>query len=213
MAISRRVIRWGPGTNSGIRLIYRLSGEEGAVSLENNEPRVTVEDRLLTPEEELVSSHPEPTMALEGEDNTDLLGRTIEVSLELSSKSEKTLESGVAIDPDPALGHPDSSSTFDSSSTDASTTEKLLPAHLQSMFEDAKKDLTMEQVELVQQALIEFTDVFVINDLDIGKFTALVHYIRTGQALPIKQSMRRTPLGFGAQERTTLERMLEAEDA
>ena len=126
-----------------------------------------------------------------GEDNTESLGRTIEVNLELSCKPEKTSESGVAVDPDPAvdLGGPGHS---DSSSADTSATEKLLPAHLQSMFEDAKKHLTAEQVELVRQALIEFADVFAINDLDIGKFTALVQYIRTGQALPIKQSMRST---------------------
>ena len=160
-------------------------------------------------EEAVESFHPEPTMALGGKDNTKFLGRTLEVSLELSSKAEKTSESGVAVDPDPAvdLGAPGHS---DSPSTDTSATEKLLPAHLQSMFEDAKKHLTAEQAELVRQALIEFAEVFAINDLDIGKFTALVHYIRTGQALPIKQCMRRTPLGFGTQERATLERMLEA---
>ena len=62
----------------------------------------------------------------------------------------------------------------------------------------------------MHQALIEFADVFAINDLDIGKFRALVDYIKLGQALPIKQSMRRTPLGFGTQEQATLERMLEA---
>ena len=60
------------------------------------------------------------------------------VSLELSSKSEKTSESGVAVDPDPTvdLGAPGHS---DSPWIDTSATEKLLPAHLQSMFEDAKK--------------------------------------------------------------------------
>ena len=42
-------------------------------------------------------------MALGGEDNAESLGRTIEVSLELSSKAEKTSESGVAVDPDPAV--------------------------------------------------------------------------------------------------------------
>ena len=78
------------------------------------------------------------------------------------------------------------------------------------MFTDAKKHLTAEQAELVRQALIEFVDVFAFKDLDIGKFTALVHYIWTGQALPIKQSMRKTLLGFRTQEGATLEWMLEA---
>ena len=85
-------------------------------------------------------------MALGWEHNTESLGRTIEVSLELSSKFEKTSESGVAVDPNPAvdLGAPGDS---DSPSIDTSATKKLLPAHLQSMFEDANKHLTAEQAE------------------------------------------------------------------
>ena len=85
-----------------------------------------------------------------------------------------------------------------------------LPAHLQDMFEEAKKLLTAEQVERVRQVLLEFADVFTTRDLDIGRFTALVHYLKTGQAFPIKQSMRRSPLGFEKQEKATLEQMLAA---
>ena len=51
---------------------------------------------------------------------------------------------------------------------------------------------------------------FATRDLDIGRFTALVHYLKTGQAFPIKQSMRRSPLGFEKQEKATLEQMLAA---
>ena len=40
---------------------------------ENNEPKVTVKDRHLTPEEELVSSHPEHAMATGGADSTKAL--------------------------------------------------------------------------------------------------------------------------------------------
>ena len=57
-----------------------------------------------------------------------------------------------------------------------------LPAHLQDMFEEAKKLLTAEQVERVWQVLLEFADVFTTRDLDIGRFAALVHYLKTGQA-------------------------------
>ena len=85
-----------------------------------------------------------------------------------------------------------------------------LPAHLRDMFEEAKKLLTAEQVERVRQVLLEFADVFATRDLDIGRFTALVHYLKTGQAFPIKQSMRRSPLGFEKQEKATLEQMLAA---
>ena len=85
-----------------------------------------------------------------------------------------------------------------------------LPTHLQDMFEEAKKLLTPEQAERVRQVLSEFADVFATRDLDIGRFTALVHYLKMGQAFPIKQSMRRSPLGFEKQEKATLEQMLAA---
>ena len=78
------------------------------------------------------------------------------------------------------------------------------------MFEEAKKLLTGEQAGRVRQVLSEFADVFATRDLDIGRFTALVHYLKTGQAFPIKQSMRQSPLGLEKQEKATLEQILSA---
>ena len=50
----------------------------------------------------------------------------------------------------------------------------------------------------------------VCEDLDIGWFTALVHFLKTGQAFQIKQSMWQTPLGFDKQEMGMLDQMLSA---
>ena len=79
-----------------------------------------------------------------------------------------------------------------------------LPEHLQEMYDQTKKTFTSEQAAKVKKALLEFADVFASCDLDIGRFTALVHDQTTGQ------SMRRTPLGFEKQEKATLDQMLAA---
>ena len=85
-----------------------------------------------------------------------------------------------------------------------------LPEHSQEMYDQAKKTFTSEEAAQVKKALLEFTDVFASCDLDIGRFTALVHYLKTGQSFPIKQSMRQTPLGFETQEKATLDQILAA---
>ena len=85
-----------------------------------------------------------------------------------------------------------------------------LSEHSQEMYNQAKKTFTSEEAAQVKKALLEFADVFASCDLDIGWFTALVHYLKTRQSFSIKQSMRRTPLGFEKQEKATLDQMLAA---
>ena len=127
--------------------------------------------------------------------------RTAAGLCDVSSLSECTLEKPGFTE---AGGKPPASEQHPQSKS------RELPAHLRDMFEEAKKLLMAEQVERVRQVLLEFADVFATRDLDIGRFTALVHYLKTGQAFPIKQSMRRSPLGFEKQEKATLEQMLAA---
>ena len=100
--------------------------------------------------------------------------------------------------------------TVEGSKQPAESWNGELPEHLQEMYDQAKKTLTTEQAAKVKKALLEFADVFASCDLDIGRFTALVHYLKTGQSFPIKQSMRRTPLGFEKQKKDTLNQMLAA---
>ena len=58
--------------------------------------------------------------------------------------------------------------------------------------------------------LLKYADVFTATDLDIGRFTALVNYVKTGKAFPIKQGMHRTLFGFEGEEKTTIDSMLDA---
>ena len=87
--------------------------------------------------------------------------------------------------------------------------EQELPEHVGCLYEECRKRLTAEQAKFVRELLIEFADAFVTHDLDIDRFTIFAHRIRTGKAMSLRKSMRRTPLGFDQEERKTLKAMLD----
>ena len=83
-----------------------------------------------------------------------------------------------------------------------------VPAHLQSLFLESSKGLTDSQVLVLKQLLIDYADVFAMNDQDLGLLHSVKHRIDTGEARPIKEPMRRTPLGFEGEEEKHLADML-----
>jgi hypothetical protein len=64
------------------------------------------------------------------------------------------------------------------------------------------------QTRILKQLLIDYADVFAKNDQDLGLLHSVKHKIDTGAARPIKQPMRRTPLGFEGEEEKHLADML-----
>ena len=70
--------------------------------------------------------------------------------------------------------------------------------------------LTGEQSIEFREVLIKFADIFAQNDNDLGFCTATEHTIDTGDAKPIKQQMRRVPLGFADEEEKYLKKMLDS---
>jgi hypothetical protein len=85
-----------------------------------------------------------------------------------------------------------------------------IPDHLQDLFNRSSKHLSEIEQKQLAQLLRDFSDVFAKHYLDLGEFTAFEHGIDTGNAAPIKQRMRRTPLGFENEEEAHLKKMLEA---
>ena len=85
-----------------------------------------------------------------------------------------------------------------------------LPEYLRALYDETCKRLTSKQAEKVLAVLLRYQAVFAATDLDIGRFTALVHYIKTGTAFPIRQRMRRSPLGFEQEEKKTIDSMMDA---
>ena len=86
-------------------------------------------------------------------------------------------------------------------------TAGVLPEHLTDLYTRSSTQLTPEEQGGLKSLLIQFQGVFARNEFDLGDFTALEHQIDTGQSLPIKQKMRRTPLNFAAEEKAHLQRM------
>ena len=85
-----------------------------------------------------------------------------------------------------------------------------LPDHLKDLFIRSSINLdNNEQTELAD-TLIEFSDVFSKNDLDLGCFDEIKLNINTADATPIRQNMRRTPFNFEQEEEEHLESMLKA---
>ena len=78
------------------------------------------------------------------------------------------------------------------------------------MFLRSCTHLTDEQSIEFGEVLIKFADIFAQNDNDLGLFTATEHTIDTGDAKPIKQWMRRVPLGFADEEEKYLKKMLDS---
>ncbi len=85
-----------------------------------------------------------------------------------------------------------------------------IPTHLEDLFTRACENLNSEQQALLRELLIEFQDVFARSEFDLGNFTAIEHCIETGDAKPIKQRIRRTPMSFVDEEKAHLQKMLDA---
>ena len=85
-----------------------------------------------------------------------------------------------------------------------------IPGHLRDLLDRSVEGLSQEQALTVAELLVEFSDIFAKNDLELGCFGAIKHKIDTQSAPPIRQRMRRTPLGFEKEEKKHLDDMLDA---
>ena len=85
-----------------------------------------------------------------------------------------------------------------------------VPEHLVEPLERASQELTAVQRSGLAVVLSEYSDVFAADEFDLGNFTAIQHEIETGDSRPVKQRMRRTPMGFAEEEEAHLKKMLKA---
>ena len=95
---------------------------------------------------------------------------------------------------------------------DTETKVKLceqLPTHVQDMFRKSTSALSDSEASKFANLLMDFQDVFAKSDTDLGCFTAIKHTIDTGESSPVRQQMRRTPIGFQEEEEKHLKSMLE----
>ena len=78
------------------------------------------------------------------------------------------------------------------------------------MFTCSSEQLDPVEQDQLADLLIEYEDVFAKSEFDLGNFTEIEHTIETADAKPINQRIRRTPVGFAAEEEAHLNRMLKA---
>ena len=83
-----------------------------------------------------------------------------------------------------------------------------LSDHMQDMFQRIGDELFNDQLLRVYLLLISRDMVVSEGDTDLGTFTAVKHQIDTGNSRPIKQRMRRTPLGYANEEQEHVEKFL-----
>ena len=96
------------------------------------------------------------------------------------------------------------------SKTELHADNSELPEHLHDLFERSKQNLKSEEILALKSLLQEFAGLFSKDEFDIGTITAIEHKIDTGNATPIKQRMRRTPVCFAQEEEKHLNKMLKA---
>ena len=88
--------------------------------------------------------------------------------------------------------------------------EARTPPHIRELFVNSCEHLTTKQCVALHEFLLEFIVVFAKDDKDLGAFDGIKHKINTGDALPVRESMRRTPQAFQGEEEKHLNDMLEA---
>ena len=88
---------------------------------------------------------------------------------------------------------------------------EAIPEHVKDLYARSTTHLDLVECIILARFITEYADVFAKDDLDLGCCTVLEHEIDTGDAKPIRQPMRRTPLGFADEEDEYLEKMLKGE--
>jgi len=83
-----------------------------------------------------------------------------------------------------------------------------LPDHLRPIVDSVGDSLTSHQKQEVCRTISDYRDIFATNDEDLGCFSGIQHHIKTGEAKPIRQPMRHTPLGFQGEKKDHLDKLL-----
>lgn len=89
------------------------------------------------------------------------------------------------------------------------TKTSKMPDHICDMYQRSIDSLSVTQADMLKRVLIQYADVFSSHPLDLGCYTGLEHVIDTGDAMPVKQRMRRTPAAFQTEEEEHLKKLLD----
>ena len=93
---------------------------------------------------------------------------------------EQDAELTMAVPAEPAEAKP----------TKVDTTESIV----QKLLQDIPTDVTISEQNALRDLLYEYTDIFSKSEYDLGQTSLAVHHIDTGDARPIRQTLRRQPM-------------------
>jgi len=85
-----------------------------------------------------------------------------------------------------------------------------LPDHLTDLLARSSAHLNPRETYDLAHLLLRYQHTFSKGDTDLGNFSLIKHRIDTGDAPPVRQRMRRTPLGFEKEEKQHLNKLLES---
>ena len=98
--------------------------------------------------------------------------------------------------------------TSDKTNMSTEIIQEKVPEHLLMLYEDTISTRPEDEHEAIAKLLIENQDCFSRNEYDLGRTHLVEHTIPTGDAKPIKQAPRRTPLAFANEEKGAIEKLL-----
>jgi hypothetical protein len=85
--------------------------------------------------------------------------------------------------------------------------EVLFPQHLKSLYDNSTKGCNACQKSKVKNLLVDFQGVFSRDKYDLGLTHLTEHVIDTGDARPVRQPPRRTPIAFAGEDLKSLVKM------
>jgi len=69
--------------------------------------------------------------------------------------------------------------------------ENFVPDYLQKLVDSVDDSIPESTCLALEDILVKHADVFSQNENDLGKTNTITHYIDTGEARPVRQSLRR----------------------
>ena len=80
------------------------------------------------------------------------------------------------------------------------TRSQPVPAHLETLFQSSITDRDEIETDIIKETLLKYSNTFSTDENDLGLTHLTEHAINTGNARPVRQPPRRTPIAFQGEE-------------
>ena len=104
-------------------------------------------------------------------------------------------------------GHNNAGNTWEPTVVTESGTRQEIPEHLMEMWNKASEGKTENEQRNIRNMICNFSDVFSVNDMDLGRTHLTQHEIPTGDSRPVKQPPRRVPMALVKEEAEAIQNL------